>query len=562
MSSRRKALVLGSDTGSFLGVIRSLGRRGIDVHIAWCPTDAPAAHSRYVRQAHRLARPSGDDGWIDEFAGLMERERFDLVLPTNDPTLIPLQLARQRLESLGRLYLLGDRAFGITFDKIRTRELAVANRVPVAPGEVIHDVDGVAAALDGRPYPLVIKPQSSFNVDDLEQRNSVTRAYTEADAELAIGELLARGHVLVEENVTGAGWGVEVLAHDGEVLLSQQHQRLHEPLQGGGSTYRRTVPRDPGLMEAVSRLVSDLHYTGVAMFEFKGDPVSGRWILVEINGRFWGSLPLSLAAGIDFPYALWQLLVEGRVDLTNGYRPYVYCRNVKRDLKWQWVNLRADRSDPVLATAPLRQVAGELGHIVRGREHTDQFTADDLSPGVVEFRQLGVSLADRVRAWAAARPPVRRRRARRARQALAASRTVLFVCYGNICRSPFAAAAARRSLAPGVEVISAGTADDGGRRSPAVARRVAAEFGLSLEEHRSRPVTAELVDRADAIFVFDEQNWGDMRRRYPRASGKLHLIGMLGDGPLIVADPINGGDEEFRRAYRALVDALDTGRLT
>jgi protein-tyrosine-phosphatase/predicted ATP-grasp superfamily ATP-dependent carboligase len=556
---RPKALVLGSDNGSFLSVVRSLGRRGIEVHIGWCPADAPAARSRYVHRSHRLPSPSGSHDWAQAFAELMARERFDLVLPTNDPTLMPLQLARKLLEPHGRLYLLNDRAFEITFDKVKTRQLAQYHGVPVAPGQVVGTVDEIDAALRGRRYPLIIRPQASFSIDALERRNSVARAYHQTAARDAIVERLQSGLVLLEENVNGIGWGVEVLAADGEVLLSQQHERLHEPLHGGGSSYRRTVSRNPEFMSAVTTMVRDLNYTGVAMFEFKGDPLARNWVLIEINGRFWGSLPLSLAAGIDFPFGLWQLLVHGRTDVANTYQSGVYARNLKRDLKWMWLNLRADRNDPTLATVALPRVAGEVTHILRRREYTDQFTVDDSAPGLAEFRQLGNSLLGYLHSTLVLRTFLRRAYRFRAQRALRKAETILFVCYGNICCSPFAARIAIRALPSPVHVISAGTSEDSERPSPSIAREVAREFGVDLGDHRSQTITIEVVNQADAIFVFDEENYRELRRRYPHARSKLHLIGALGNGSLIVKDPINEGTDCFRRAYATIADALSQG---
>lgn len=560
-----KALVLGSDMGGFLGVVRSLGRRGIEVHVAWCPDCAPARRSRYVHRSHHLPRPTVDGDWIPAFRALLERERFDLVVATDDPTLIPLQLHRAELEASGRLYLLDERSFSITFDKVKTRELAEAHGIPVAAGEIVSDATQIDAALASRDYPLVIKPQASFSFEDLERRNSVARVYTETEAREAISERLHSGKVIVEQNVNGSGWGVEVLAAQGAILLVQQHERLHEPLHGGASSYRRTVPVSGAFMHAVRRLLSDLRYTGVAMFEFKGEPggkgeIGGDWILVEINGRFWGSLPLSLSAGIDFPYALWQLLVGGGAEVVNEYETNVYARNLKRDLKWLWLNLRADRTDPVLATRTLSQVVGELRHIVSGREHADQFTIDDPAPGVAELVSLAFGLLDHVRAQLVAHTPARRLVRRRARTALRTAGSVLFVCYGNICRSPFAAALARRRLPASVEVASAGLAIDAGRRSPAIAREIAREFGVDLEGHRSIPVTPEVVARADAIFAFDERNLRELRHRHPELRQKLHLVGALGPGPLIVSDPLNGDEVNFRRIYGTIADALSDGR--
>src|SRR5436309_4883105 len=108
-----------------------------------------------------------------------------------------------------------------------------------------------------------------------------------------------------------------------------------------------------------------LRYTGVAMVEFKIDLPTGRWILVEINGRFWGSLPLAIAAGADFPYWLYQMMVEGRRDFPREYAIGIYARNTSQDLEWLRDDLFADRGDPTLATRPLVQVAKEALNLVR-----------------------------------------------------------------------------------------------------------------------------------------------------------------------------------------------------
>jgi hypothetical protein len=74
--------VLGSDTRSFLSVIRSLGRGRVQVHVAWHHADTPALRSRYVCAAHVL--PPYDEqseAWKTALIALMRREAFDLVLP-------------------------------------------------------------------------------------------------------------------------------------------------------------------------------------------------------------------------------------------------------------------------------------------------------------------------------------------------------------------------------------------------------------------------------------------------------------------------------------------------
>jgi hypothetical protein len=123
----RKALVLGDpgdDILSFLSVIRSLGRGGIEVHVGWYPPDSNALWSRYVARAHELPIYEPDDErWRTALTDLMDREAFDLVIPCSDPSLIPLQLYRSELEKQGRIYHLKDEAFRIVSDKLEANKL-------------------------------------------------------------------------------------------------------------------------------------------------------------------------------------------------------------------------------------------------------------------------------------------------------------------------------------------------------------------------------------------------------------------------------------------------------
>src|SRR3989442_1788473 len=98
--------------------------------------------------------------------------------------------------------------------------------------------------------------------------------------------------------------------------------------------------------------------------------------------------------------------------------------------------------------------------------------------------------------------PWRRRAARRALSARA-PRSILLVCHGNICRSPFAAVLLQRALGPaGIRVHSAGFIGPN-RPSPPEAVTAAARYGVNLSDHRSRVLTADLVRSTDPLVVMD-----------------------------------------------------------
>jgi predicted ATP-grasp superfamily ATP-dependent carboligase len=119
--------------------------------------------------------------------------------------------------------------------------------------------------------------------------------------------------VLIQERIVGPGLGIFVLRWQGRTIARFAHRRLREkPPSGGVSVLSESVPGDPELLSATDALLTALDWEGVAMVEFKRDASSGRPYLMEVNGRFWGSLQLAIDSGVDFP----RLLVEatlGRV---------------------------------------------------------------------------------------------------------------------------------------------------------------------------------------------------------------------------------------------------------
>jgi len=556
----------GDNIQSFLSVIRSLGRGGIEVHIGWCPRDSEALWSRYVARKHDLPTYDPEDGrWKAALIDLMDREAFDLVIPCTDPSLIPLQTHRSELETHGRIYLLSDLAFRIVSDKLAANALARSVGLLLPRECVVERLEQIEQGRAELRLPVVLKPQWSYDRVSVGARRGVRLVDCWEDLGQTLNEMLSAGPVAAQEFFRGRGAGVELLLCDGEPLLEFQHLRLHEPPQGGAGSYRQSMPLTPELRDAAVALLRPLRYTGVAMVEFKVSPQTGEWVFIEVNGRFWGSLPLAVAAGADFPLALFQLLVEGRREFRRDYRVGLRCRNWRNDRWWLTDNLRSRWSDPSLPTVALWRFGLEaLSSVVTLRERSDTLTLDDPGPAVAELRLIAQdawrSLSQRIdRAWLQS-VLVRRRRERRARAALRDARSILFVCMGNICRSPFAEHFARHCLPADRVIGSAGYHPEARRSCPELAIAGAAPWAVDLRDHRSQTVTADLIQAAEAVFVFDQQNHRRIREDYPSAIPRLHFVGALThQGPLFIEDPYGSDPSAFERAYRAIANALRAG---
>jgi len=196
-----------------------------------------------------------------------------------------------------------------------------------------------------------------------------------------------RCSVLLQRYCEGAGHGVEMLLSNGEPLAVFQHKRRREiPVSGGASAYRESVQLDPKLYEYALRLLKDLGWTGLAMVEFKVG-TQGAY-LMEINGRVWGSLPLAVKSGVDFPYWLAKLFLEGadsiKPQMDSSYKIGLRSRDLQRDLMWMTAVLLQKKKYAFLTyPSRLRAITALLG-LFNPRRRYDLFALDDPLPAVVE----------------------------------------------------------------------------------------------------------------------------------------------------------------------------------
>lgn len=556
--TRRKVLVLGDDTRSFLAIARSLGRQGIEVHAAPANFSSFALRSRYIARTHFMPFWMGDGAeWRTAMDALLRAEQFELVIPCDETTLLPLQHHRAEFERLTRLAIPSDRAIQVLFDKHATRELARSLGVAVSPGRLPAPGETAEAVFAELGSPVVVKPRRSYSVEKLHSRGKVRIVGQATDlADMLSG--LNPDEFVYETFRPGRGAGVSVLASGGRLLQVFEHHRVRET--GAGSYYRVSAPVTPALEGAVATIVAALNYTGVAMFEFRltdgGAGQAPGWVLLEVNARPWGSMPLPVALGVDFPFLWFQLLVDGVEAPRRHYSAGVFGRNLIPDF---WSTVQELRRHPRGITAAaglgaLRML--ELGRGMTGREVHDVLVPDDLTPGLLEMQAIGGSIAARLTRWLGRHSAGRR--IVRARQALVAALgkshgapVVLFVCQGNINRSPFAEAALRARLAgTDVEVGSFGMLPQPGRTSPDFAIKAADQRGLELRAHRSRHLASEAAEAATIIFVFDDINARAIENRYPALRTPVLLLSDFASRPLgSIVDPVDGDPALYATVY-------------
>ncbi len=558
---QRKALILGADASAAVAAVQALGRDRVQLH-AVCRKDSLAAASRFLSRVFDAAPESADPLALQWVRDIDAAERYALVVPTTESSLRILQACADD-DPLRRKAVLASRAsIETALDKAATCSLAVSLGIPVPGASVLGR--GTTQDYPGN-YPVVLKTLRSqvLRAGRLDYAPACI-ARNRAMRDTFIAKWSPHSDIVQQTWVPGVGWGIECLYDRGRLCWWFAHERLHElPLTGGASTYRRARSDPPsGLLVAAETLLDALEWHGVAMVEFRVEP-SGRFVLLEINPRFWGSLPLAIAAGVNFPVGLMRLAAGERLGTLGPTRDGLAMRNLSEDLMWARENWRADSSDPLLQTHPRLASLLEWLRVLTGRDRWDHFTWTDPGPGLAQLKLLVRHalrfVSSRVSGLAAslhARWQHERSKRRYAKTRARGSRLV-FVCHGNICRSPLAEHLARLR-SHGWVVASTGLQATAHAQSPAHVQRVAASMQADLSGHEARRFTQECLESADLVVVMDRANFKELSSRFPDARGRILFLGLFGKpGQLEIADPINFDENATMACAMQIRDAID-----
>jgi protein-tyrosine-phosphatase len=379
----------------------------------------------------------------------------------------------------------------------------------------------------------------------------------------ALRQRLLYGPVQQQRWIGGHGVGVEMLFDRGREVWHFAHERIHEvPLTGGGSTYRRSVRPPAPLLAAARALLQTLDWHGVAMVEFRVGP-GGSFHLMEVNPRLWGSLALGIDCGVNFPLGLWRIAAGRPHAPQPAYRTHYFTRHLPRDLEWLRANWRADHEDPLLLTRARGRSLIEFARPLWGRESWDHWDVRDLGVTGALLARLVAAHARRLMMWLGRHRFTRRIVQRHARHFATPGATgrpvrrLLFVCYGNICRSPFAERLARARL-DGCIVESAGVRATPDRPSPEGLVRLARAMGVDLGDRRSTRLDAAQVSKADLILAMDPDVYAQLAAAFPEAVTKMTLLGLFAREPRpVIADPYVMSEAETRVVLEQIGDAVD-----
>jgi predicted ATP-grasp superfamily ATP-dependent carboligase len=257
---------------------------------------------------------------------ILSDQKIDVLFPMTEASILLLTENKALLPQDMILGCPSLEKIRMIFDKFAVFRLAQKNGIAIPKTLfVVNREDYLTKNNEIQQFPVVVKPSLSkiptkngflsTSVKYIHDKKALDKLY---ETEVALNF-----PSMIQEKVVGPGTGLFTLFEDGRHLALFSHQRIREkPPSGGVSIVCESVTLDEEMVEAARKLLAAAEWQGIAMVEFKRDIRDGRAKLMEINGRFWGSLQLAIASGVDFPVLFLHQLTQSaqKRGLEDNYR--------------------------------------------------------------------------------------------------------------------------------------------------------------------------------------------------------------------------------------------------
>jgi len=397
----RDVIFLDGNQRACLAAVRSLGRKGISVHVGEEGGASLAASSRYCKSFFEYPSPvSAPAEFLKRIELVAQAHRGALLLPMTDITMAEILKNVHRFSDSVTIPFADYQKYSVLSDKERLFRRASALGIDIPATVYSTDLDAAAhcdngdiLSDQGMSYPVVVKPSASrIRTENGWIATNVRYARSSDQLRAMISSNRPpRQRFLIQEKIEGPGVGIFLLLSAGKVLAKFSHQRIREkPPSGGVSVVCRSIEPPADALRSAEKLLADAGWSGVAMVEFKRDLRDNRCKLMEVNARFWGSLQLAISAGIDFPYLLYRMATGGINTAPNHYRLDRISRWELGDLDHVIIRMKKEHSNLVLpksAPSKWNTLARFIIDFFRPNFRLEVFRCDDPRPFLHEFGQ-------------------------------------------------------------------------------------------------------------------------------------------------------------------------------
>jgi predicted ATP-grasp superfamily ATP-dependent carboligase len=306
----QKILILDAGEAPYSVVAaRSLGSAGHIVDLGF-PYGAHFfdAYSKYCKNHLFYPDPVyAQNDFIKFFKALAGK--YDFIIPTMEKTQLPLSAAKEYIEKKGtNLPIPNHEILSIATNKKKVLEISKKNKITLPKTMILTEEPAFNEIIKEIGLPFIMKASTEINVPvgPSSRYFVIEHKIAQEDFRIKFNQLAKLGPVILQQYIKGIGIGASfIFSKDNNLITFFGHKRILERFpEGGPSVIAETYFHPEAIIQGY-RLLRALNWQGIAMTEFKLSH-DGKLYFMEVNPRFWGTLPLAIASGIDFP----KILVE------------------------------------------------------------------------------------------------------------------------------------------------------------------------------------------------------------------------------------------------------------
>lgn len=387
-------LVTDGENRSSLAVTRSLGRKGFKVVVTSRKNPCLSSVSKYCQLGLHVPDPIEEgENFVGTIIDISAMEKIDFIFPMTDQTIILLNRARKSFPKFTTLACPSEEKMNALSNKVNLFRMAENLNLPIPRTLYLTSNKELLSIIDNiNKFPVVVKPAFS----KIHEKGSfLTGGVDYAGSKDELIHLYKTRSILqypsmIQEKIIGPGTGLFTLYDENHHMAIFSHRRLREkPPSGGVSVLSESIPLDEAMVKAADKILSAVSWNGVAMVEFKRDERDGKAKLMEVNGRFWGTLQLAINCGIDFPNLLLGYLQGVR-------NPFPFTNYlIGHKLKWFFgsldhliIRLKEKQQEPISSPVPSSKWRALIDFLKVWEKDTsfDVFAFDDPKPFWLEGR--------------------------------------------------------------------------------------------------------------------------------------------------------------------------------
>ena len=330
-NNQKTVLITDASMRIALCVIRSLGKKGVKI-IAIESKDVPLSEnigfkSKYIYKKYIISSKKNKKQYLDDIIRISKK--CDCLIPIHFQT---IELISQNINLFKHIKTLipNSEKLETSNNTYKLLKLAQKISVPIPKTYFIDDLEQIENILPEIKFPIIIKVRKEENILPNKRHIIVYKKENFIDSYKELHSI--QKYPIIQEYIKGKGVGFFALYNkNSQTKALFCHERLREyPITGGPSTLCKSI-YDKELIKYGEKILDKLKWQGVAMVEFKQEYSTGEYKLMEINPRFWGSLPLAIESGVNFPYLLYKLINDENFNSIKKYKNGVKLRFLVTD---------------------------------------------------------------------------------------------------------------------------------------------------------------------------------------------------------------------------------------